>query len=164
MTVAQEPGARGVLVVMAGTVHGAVDVRKVHAHRLDAFSSGDAGPLGAVEDGGCAACAPGRRAMRSVWRVLDPEPGSWPSVEIVTSHAGASATLVDALARAGTRASSSPAPATAPCTTRSNSACSAPRGRGMVVLRTTRCGDGAILDAPDGNGQPGGACGPPPAR
>jgi len=46
-----------VLAVLAGAVHGAVDVRKVHTYRIDAFSSGDAGPLAYVEAGACACCA-----------------------------------------------------------------------------------------------------------
>lgn len=44
-------GAAGVMAVCAGTVHAALDVQKVHGYRLDAFSSGDAGALGYVEEG-----------------------------------------------------------------------------------------------------------------
>ncbi len=51
VAVARTPGARGVVAVLAGRVHGAGAVRKVHPYRLDAFSSGDAGPLGVVEEG-----------------------------------------------------------------------------------------------------------------
>jgi len=43
VTVASWPGARGVVAVLAGRVHGARDVRKVHTYRVDAFASGDAG-------------------------------------------------------------------------------------------------------------------------
>lgn len=52
VAVAITPGACGVVAVCAGTLHGAVDVQKVHPYRLDAFNSGDAGPLGYVEEGG----------------------------------------------------------------------------------------------------------------
>ena len=45
------PAARGVVVVVAGKVHSALDVRKVHPYRLDAFGSGDAGPIALVEEG-----------------------------------------------------------------------------------------------------------------
>ena len=44
VAVAAAAGARGVVVVCAGTIHGAADVAKQHTYRLDAFSSGDAGP------------------------------------------------------------------------------------------------------------------------
>ena len=51
MAVATAPGARGVLAVCAGVVHGARQVQKVHPYRVDAFSSGETGPLGWVEEG-----------------------------------------------------------------------------------------------------------------
>src|SRR6185369_11858807 len=89
VTVAAWPGACGVVAVLAGVVHGAREVRKVHPYRVDAFASGDAGPIGWVEEG----------ELRRVgeWPHGDalglarlPAPGRpWPRVEIVTSHAGA---------------------------------------------------------------------------
>ena len=51
VTVAQSPDARGVVAVLSGRVHGARDVRKVHPYRVDAFNSGDAGPIACVEEG-----------------------------------------------------------------------------------------------------------------
>src|SRR6185295_170592 len=51
VSVARTPGARGVVAVLGGQVHGARDVRKVHPYRIDAFSSGDAGPIGCIEEG-----------------------------------------------------------------------------------------------------------------
>jgi L-asparaginase len=51
IAVAATAGAQGVTVVCAGTVHSGVDVQKVHTYRLDAFASGDAGPIGYVEEG-----------------------------------------------------------------------------------------------------------------
>ena len=50
-TVAATPGARGVLCMLAGQVLGPADVRKHHPYRVDAFDSGDAGPLARVEEG-----------------------------------------------------------------------------------------------------------------
>ena len=51
VAVAASEQASGVCVVFAGAVHGARDVQKVHPYRLDAFSSGDAGPVAYVEEG-----------------------------------------------------------------------------------------------------------------
>src|SRR5258706_13325782 len=51
VAVAQAPGAGGVLAGLAGDLHRARDVRKVHPYRIDAFSSGDAGPIGRIEEG-----------------------------------------------------------------------------------------------------------------
>ncbi len=98
-TVALQPGAHGVLVVCAGKVHNAAHVQKVHPYRVDAFDSGEGGPLGLVEEG--------QVRLLSGW----PEPDvgqtrvdvaglraqGWPRVELVTSHAGASGAMVRAL-------------------------------------------------------------------
>ena len=51
VAVASSPGARGVVAVCAGVIHSAFDVAKQHSYRLDAFSSGDAGAIGYVEEG-----------------------------------------------------------------------------------------------------------------
>ena len=51
VTVARTPGAQGVLAVLAGRVHGAGEVRKLHGYQLDAFSSGEAGPLALLQQG-----------------------------------------------------------------------------------------------------------------
>jgi L-asparaginase len=142
-----------VLVVMAGTVHGAADVRKAHPHKLDAFSSGDVGPLARFENGALHRMRawPSGEAMGVA--VLDPEPDSWPTVEIVTSHAGASATLIDALARAGTKGIVIAATGNGTVHQAIEHGVQRAAWSGMVVLRATRCGDGAILDAPeDGKG------------
>jgi L-asparaginase len=149
VAVAQEPGAHGALVVMAGSVHSALDVRKAHPHKLDAFSSGDVGPLARIENGAL-------RRLRA-WpsgdaigvAVLDPEPESWPAVEIISSHAGASATLVDALARAGTKGLVVATTGNGTVHDAIEQGVQRAAWSGMVVLRATRCGDGAILDAPE---------------
>jgi L-asparaginase len=147
VAVAQEPGARGVLVVMAGVVHGAADVRKAHAHKLEAFSSGDVGSLARFENDGSlrrARAWPSGDAMGVA--VLDPDPASWPTVEIVTSHAGSSAALVDALARAGTKGIVIAATGNGTVHEAIEQALQRAAWSGMAVLRATRCGDGAILE------------------
>ena len=101
VTVARGVGARGVLAVLAGRVHAGAELRKLHGWRVDAFGSGDAGPLGVVEDG--------RVRMFRDWpatalHVAAPALGdaaAWPAVDIVTSHAGARAATLEALVAAG---------------------------------------------------------------
>ena len=100
LAVAMTPGARGVVAVCAGTVHGALEVQKAHPYRLDAFNSGDAGPLAFVEEGVV-------RLVRNWPPASEPNPSSmieslaklvnWPRVEIVMNYAGASGAIVDAL-------------------------------------------------------------------
>lgn len=91
-------GSKGVLVVCASTVHAACNVQKVHPYRLDAFDSGDAGPLGYVEEGVVRWVHPcpthGADAVDWMDRLHAPV---WPRVEIVWNHAGANGALVRAL-------------------------------------------------------------------
>lgn len=95
--VALDARARGVLAVCAGAVHAAEQVQKIHPYRLDAFDSGDGGPLGWVEEGQV-------RWVRLSLPVSDApqvcvplDPAQWPRVEVVLSHAGASGAMVRAL-------------------------------------------------------------------
>ena len=59
----------GVVAVCAGTVHGALDVQKVHTYRLDAFDSGDAGPVAYVEEGARASAQELARGAADATRV-----------------------------------------------------------------------------------------------
>ena len=99
VTLAAEPGAAGVVAVLAGRVHSALDLRKSHTQRLDAFDSGDAGPVGVMESGRLRRFRGWPEGSPLGLAVL-PE-GTWPRVEIVTSHAGARGALVDALVAQG---------------------------------------------------------------
>ncbi|MBK7007027.1 MAG: asparaginase [Burkholderiales bacterium] len=91
-------GAHGVLAVCAATVHAARDVQKVHPYRLDAFDSGDAGPLAYVEEGAVRWVhpCPAVGAQDVQWMDCVRE-SVWPRVEIVFSHAGADGALVRTL-------------------------------------------------------------------
>lgn len=96
---ARTQGARGVLAVCAGTVHAARDVQKVHPYRLDAFASGDAGPLGYVEEGRVRWVHPCPLAIPAPVQVrIESLPAeNWPRVEIVMSYAGATGATVRSL-------------------------------------------------------------------
>ena len=104
LALAAHPDARGVKVVCAGAVHDPQHVRKVHPYRTDAFSSGEAGPLGWIEEGVLRlARAPNARNEVQTPSAFVP-PGSnqgWPWVEIVRSHAGAREEAIHALLVAG---------------------------------------------------------------
>ena len=149
VALAREPGAHGVLVALAGAVHGAADVRKTHPHRLDAFASGDVGALARFEDG--------RLHRLRAWpsgeslgvAVLDADPAGWPVVEIVTSHAGSSGALIDALARSGAKGVVIATTGNGTVHEAIEQALRDAAWSGIRVLRATRCGDGAILEADD---------------
>jgi L-asparaginase len=87
----------GLSLVCAGVVHDPLQVSKVHPYRLDAFSSGEGGCLGFVEEGQV-------RRVRAVqlppplqlnWQRWQGE--AWPRVEVLVSCAHAGGELVRAL-------------------------------------------------------------------
>lgn len=100
VTVALTSGACGVVTVCAGTLHGALEVQKVHPSRLDAFSSGEAGPLGYLEKGGVRLVRnwPSPTADTSSLAIKNiADINVFPRVEIVMNYADASGFMVDAL-------------------------------------------------------------------
>ncbi|RQO45969.1 asparaginase [Variovorax sp. KBW07] len=169
IVVAATAGARGVTVVCAGTVHGGVDIQKVHTYRLDAFASGDAGPVGYVEEGDVRCVRPWPQgAALSAAKVLDKAAIQWPRVEIVMSHAGASGALVDALLQAG---SAEPVRGLVLAATGNGTlhhaleaAALKAQDSGLAVLRATRCANGRILPRPDDRLRDAGTLTPVKAR
>lgn len=156
VAVAATPDARGVSVVCAGVVHAALDAQKVHTYRMDAFASGDAGPLGFVEEGHVRLARPWPESEQGVHAVhgwphdLDP-----PRVEIVFSHAGARGALIDSLL--AERAQGAPGAvrglilaATGNGTLHHEIEQAAARAQaaGVRVVRATRCAQGRILAKP----------------
>ncbi|MBC8055082.1 MAG: asparaginase [Rhizobiales bacterium] len=152
MVVAHEPGARGVVAVLAGKVHSALDVRKVHPYRLDAFGSGDAGAVAHVEAG--------RLRRHREWPMcesiamarLPRDAAQWPAVEIVTSHAGARGVFVRALCEAGVQGIVVASTGNGSVHHELEAALLAAQAGGVMVLRSTRCLDGGVIDATDSAG------------
>jgi len=100
--VALHPGSEGVVVVCAGRIHGAIDVAKVHPYRTDPFDSGDAGPLGCVEEAQLRMFRPWPQAVHEgafdaaalqTWLGAT----ALPRVELIFSHANADGEVVRAL-------------------------------------------------------------------
>ena len=148
IAVALSAGASGVVVALAGTLHAARDVRKVHPYRVDAFSSGDAGPLAWIEEGRL-------RILRN-WpeagdglgiESLPPEGGDWPWVEIVTSGVQADGAAVRALLAAGVRGLVVATTGNGSVHTDLEATLLEAQKQGVAVLRATRCLDGTIVEA-----------------
>ena len=99
--VAADPAAagRGVLCVAHGRVHAALDVSKQHPARIDAFGSGERGPLGFIGAGGLRFTReqPRHAPCAFASSPLPAQDARWPRVELVCSHAGADGEMVRAL-------------------------------------------------------------------
>ena len=152
LAVAATPGARGVVAVLAGRVHGAAELRKLHPYRVDAFGSGDAGPIAVVEEGRLRRFRPWPEGAGL--GVPDRATAAWPWVEVVASHAGARPDAVRALVAAGvqglvvaTTGNGSVNAALEPALAEAQSA-------GVPVWRSTRCPAGNIVGADAGPAAP----------
>ena len=144
--VARVPGACGVVAVLAGQIHGARDVRKVHTYRIDAFGSGDAGAIGCIEEGRLRlfrAWPHGEALGLGVLPLGDA--AVWPQVEIVTSHAGASGTVVRALCSVGVRGLVVATTGNGTLHHDLEVALFEAQTHGIAVLRSSRCRDGRVL-------------------
>lgn len=147
LTVAASPLAQGVCVLFAGQVHGALDVQKVHSYRLDAFSSGDAGPIAHVEEGRLRLLRawPQGGALRNAASLAPPE--HWPRVEIVMNHAGAGGAIVRALVRDGVRGIVAAGTGNGTLHHALEAALVEAQQGGVAVRRASRCPQGRVLPA-----------------
>jgi len=153
LAVAAHPDAQGVVVVCAGQVHGAERVQKVHPYRLDAFNSGDAGPLGWIEEG--------RLRMVQPWPVASQggfaQTGlplcsavvDWPRVEIVMSYAGASAITVQGLVAGGVQGLVVAATGNGTIHQALVAALVQAEAAGVAVLVASRCPWGQLVPVPE---------------
>ncbi len=151
LTVASTAGARGVVAVCAGTIHGAEDVAKEHPWRLDAFTSGDAGPIGYVENAQLRLVRDWARSAETGASHLDAitKAVTWPRVEIVMSHAGAGAAVVDALLVHGVDGLVVAGTGNATLHIDLEEALLRARTSGVRVVRATRCAQGRVIGRPD---------------
>jgi L-asparaginase len=148
VTVASHAGAAGVVAVMAGEIHSAIDVRKTHTTRIDAFSSGDGGPLGRVEQGRVSMLRPWPQGQALGIERLGAAP-PWPRVEIVYSHAGADGRVVDALLAQGVDGIVVAATGNGTVHGALEASLVRAQAEGVTVLRSTRVGAGAVQPRSD---------------
>ena len=99
VAVAGESAGRGAVVVFAGEVHGAREVRKVHTSALEAFASPGYGPLGHV-DGERVTY---RRRPDRAPPLPHPE-GALPQVDLIRLHAGSDDRFLRSSLESGSRA------------------------------------------------------------
>ena len=148
---AREPDAHGVMVAFGGRVFSAVDLRKVHGYRVEAFDAGDAGVLAQFEDGRLRRFRAWPEGGGDAAALLARPVEACPRVEIVFSHAGASGTLLDAAVAAGARGVVIAGTGNGTVHDSLVQAARRAQARGVVVWRTSRCLLGGVVgDTADG--------------
>lgn len=153
VTVAQAPDAQGVVAVLAGTVHAGHVVRKTHTYRLDAFGSGDSGPLGRVEAGVLTRYRPwpaARPGAAERLAQLCAAPRPWPWVEVIASGGGADGRAVRALQAAGVDGLVVAGTGNGTLHHVLEAALRDAQAAGVAVRRGTRCADGRVIEVPGG--------------
>jgi L-asparaginase len=151
VAVASQAGARGVVAVCAGVIHSAVDVQKVHTYRLDAFSSGDAGPLGYVEAGRLRLLrnwpsTPAGQAQAAIKKIASGAAGdAWPRVDIVLNYAGADGRSVRAMVADGVQGLVVAGTGNGTLHHALEAALLEAQAGGVQVVRATRCLEGRVL-------------------
>lgn len=162
--VAQAPGASGVVVVLGGLVHAGLGLRKVHGYRVDAFSSGDAGPLAQLEDGTLCRFRDWPAADAHFPSALTADVSSWPVVDIVTSHAGARGAALAALVAAGAQGIVLAGTGNGSVHRELVTAARAAEAQGVRVWRASRCQMGGVVGQSQSGLASAGALTAPQAR
>ncbi|RTL45021.1 MAG: asparaginase [Burkholderiales bacterium] len=146
--VAAAPGAKGVVLAFAGRVHDAVQVRKVHSYRVDAFESVDGALVARVEEGRLRVVGrwPAGEAL-GLERVTRPAV-QWPRVEIVMNHAGADGAIVRALQAVGVDGLIAAGTGNGTLSRALDAALREAEAAGVRVWRSTRCDAGPVMALP----------------
>ncbi len=147
MAVVLDPMALGVLVVCASRIHSARDVQKIHPYRLDAFSSGEAGPRGWIEQGRVRWADPGRWPVVHVHAryALALPPADWPWVAVLHSHTGVDARQLHALVAAGVKGLVVAGTGNGTVHQDLLTALAQAQAQGVALRLTTRCAEGQIV-------------------
>jgi L-asparaginase len=164
VTLASSPGARGVVAVLNGRVHGPADVRKALPFALDAFSSGEAGPLALIQEGRVRPLRPWPVGDGLGLPAIAADAARWPRVDIVVSHAGADGVVVDALVAAGARGLVIEGTGNGTVHASLLAAVERALQAGLPVLRASRCAGAAVVGAPAGALPSAGELSPAKAR
>ena len=145
VTVAGGRGASGVVVVIAGAVHGAADVRKLHTTRLNAFTSGDAGPIARIEEGQLRRFRDWPQGDALGLDRIRGDVAQWPWIAVVTHHAGSSGREVAALRAAGVQGLVVAGTGNATLNVALAAAVGDAERGGIPVRRVSRCALGPVL-------------------
>lgn len=149
LAVARDPQATGVWVVCAGQIHTAERVQKVHTYRLDAFSSGESGPQGWIEQGQVRWAThmnPMPKVAQCQTRAALTLPSAdWPWVAVLHSHAGSDARQVQSMVAAGVKGLVVAGTGNGTLHHHWVAALQAAAAHGVAVRLTTRCAEGRLV-------------------
>mgnify|MGYP000864426912 FL=1 len=151
LAVLHDAAAQGVMAVCAGALHSAREVCKRHPYRVDAFDSGDAGPLAYIEEGALRwlRSPPLAQAdISALWPHLWPrlaQAHELPRVDVITSHADADGRVVDLLVQDGVRGLVVAGTGNGTVHQRLLSALERAQAAGVWVWRASRCAQGRVL-------------------
>jgi L-asparaginase len=139
----RESWKQGVLVAFNNQIHSARDVTKTNTYSVDAFRSPDGGALGWVQDAQV-------EYQRSVVRPHTLQApfqivADWPEVEIVTSYAGASRVLIDALVADGVKGLVIAGTGNGSIHSTLQHAVADAIRQGVAVVRSSRVGSGHVM-------------------
>lgn len=164
VTLARTPGVRGVVAVLGGQVLAGAELRKLHGWRVEAFGSGDAGPLAWIADGHVRVLRDWPRCEALREELPDTDPARWPVVDLVTSHAGARGAVIDALVAAGAQGIVIAGTGNGSVHRELREAAARAEAHGVRVWRASRCLAGGVVGAPAGELPSAGTLTPAQAR
>lgn len=150
VSVAATPGVRGVLSVLAGAVHGPAEVRKLQGYRLDAFSSGEAGPLAWMEEGQLRPLRDWPSGTPLGAELVARPLAQWPRVALLCSHAGVEGDLLQAVLAAGYQGVVVEGTGNGTVHEALEAPLRQAMAAGLRVLRATRCQGGGVVGSPPG--------------
>lgn len=136
----------GVFAVLAGKVHSAKRLRKVHSYALDAFTSVEGGAAGVVEEGQLRWLARAEQSQSGLGLDhIERDVAHWPWVEIVQNHVGADGRVVDALLPLGVHGIVVAGTGNGTLSARLTAALESAQAQGVRVLRSTRVDAGPVI-------------------
>ena len=152
LALARAPQAPGVWVVCAGQIHTAERVQKVHPYRLDAFSSGESGPQGWIEQAQVRWANHPKPIQKVAQSPTSPAltvpSDEWPWVGVLHSHAGGDARQVQSLVGAGIKGVVVAGTGNGTVHHHWLAALQAAEAQGVAVRLTTRCTEGRLVGQP----------------
>jgi L-asparaginase len=134
----------GVLVALNERIDGARDVTKTNTTNVDTFRSPGFGPLGSVIDGKASFHRATTRRHTSASEFTVDGTRELPRVDIIYGHAQGTGDLVEAAVRAGAKGIVHAGPGDGSIFHLTKKALVEARSKGVVVVRSSRVGSGAV--------------------